>query len=883
MDIATRLPIFLGAGQTALSVRTSEDWRLRLVIEEAARTRFPGEKVPIIFWDCVKGFFWYEKRENGEQKPLPFTPNEDYTGLLAALIAAANLPSLHMPKGIFFFNDPHDFLGESVSCRRQVKNMINELQLAASPPIGPGHKRIMILVHPGPLHHELQNYVIPIDFPLPSEEEHDRTIGAIRTASDKTVPDDLRAAMAAACVGLTWKQAEDAVSESMMRYGLVPAILSSIEQTKADLLGQQGFLHYVPMEKIPPVDSIQGFEAVHEFLTMAAQAHLPRFAEMQLDRPKGMLLMGIAGTGKCVGIGTPILMYDGTVHPVEAVMPGDLLMGPDSRPRRVLGTTRGRGPLYRVRPMKGSPYVVNGDHVLSLKHTATARTVNLPVREYLTKGEAARDQLKGWRTGVDWPARRLPIPPYILGIWLGDGHNLDPVMVTTADPEVVTALNEYADSLGLRFVIRAEKGKTGTYAIVKFKGGNDYDGNDFLNNLRELQLPGNKHIPQAYLANSRSLRLELLAGLVDSDGHLSCGGYEIITKYADLATGILFLARSLGFAAYAKTKEAYCQTGGGGIYIRIFISGDVAQIPVRVPRRKAEPRRQKRDPLRTGITVEPIGEGDYYGFELDGDHLFLLGDFTVSHNSMMGKLASRIFYDVTGKRFPLYLLNVPSLFGGIVGQTEANVRWVTETLSAQGHYLLVIDELEKMLATSGFNGDSGVSLRAVGQILTWLSERTSNPRDKGYVVGTLNTVEGIRPEFFRRFDGVFYTDLPTPTIRREILEYHFRARGADPAKIMSEDAWQTIVLATDRFIGSELEDIVVQSKWKAAAERNSKTPNFQEIEEVTRDRASSIVSRTHGAMIEAIRDYCRTAARPVHVEKLPPRQERKRQVQTGEN
>lgn len=553
LDIATRLPILIGASQTALSVRTSEDWRFRKVVEAAAVAKFPGEEVPVVVWDCVKGFEW-NKKKNDKPVPIPFSPTEDYTGLLAALQAAADLPGARMPAGIFIFNDPHDFLAESVSCRRQIKNMVNELKLAVADDEardGVGHKRMMILVHPGPLHPELLNYVVPIEFPLPSEEEHAQTIGEIRTKTNKTAPPELRAAMAAACVGLTWKQAEDTVSESMMRRGgLVPEILSSIEQTKADLLGQQGFLQYIPMEEIPPVDAIRGFEAVHGFLNMAAQAHLPKFAGMQLDRPKGVLLMGIAGTGK----------------------------------------------------------------------------------------------------------------------------------------------------------------------------------------------------------------------------------------------------------------------------------------------------------------------------------------------SMMGKLASRIFYDVTGKRFPLYLLNVPALFGGIVGQTEANVRWVTETLSAQGHYLLVIDELEKMLATTGFNGDSGVSLRAVGQILTWLSERVNNPRDKGYVVGTLNTIEGIRPEFFRRFDGVFYADLPTPAVRREILDYHFRARGVDPARVMDEAGWQTIVLATDRFIGSELEDVVIQSKWKAAWRRGVATPDFEEVEEAARDRATSIVSRTHGAMIEAIRDYCKTAARPVHVEQQLPRPERRRRVaEAGEN
>jgi len=259
--------------------------------------------------------------------------------------------------------------------------------------------------------------------------------------------------------------------------------------------------------------------------------------------------------------------------------------------------------------------------------------------------------------------------------------------------------------------------------------------------------------------------------------------------------------------------------------------------------------------------------------------------------SMMGKLAARLFYNATGKRFPVYLLNVPALFGGIVGQTEANVRYVTETLSAQGHYLLVIDELEKMLATGGYNGDSGVSLRAVGQILSWLSERVRNPNDRGYIIGTLNTIEGIKPEFFRRFDAAFYSDLPTPDIRKEILASHFQRRGVDMNKIVGADGkplasadWDIIITGTEEFIGSELEDVVTQSRARAAFKRGTPVPTFEELEQTIRDRAQNIVAKTHSHEVKAVREYCQASARPVYVQKAAASKglRRARQVNTGE-
>ena len=69
------------------------------------------------------------------------------------------------------------------------------------------------------------------------------------------------------------------------------------------------------------------------------------------------LITGATGTGKCWGVGTPILMFDGTTKSVEDVKTGDLLMGPDSTSRTVLSTTNGISPLYRISPIKGESWI----------------------------------------------------------------------------------------------------------------------------------------------------------------------------------------------------------------------------------------------------------------------------------------------------------------------------------------------------------------------------------------------------------------------------------------------------------------------------------------------------------------------------------------------
>lgn len=347
-----------------------------------------------------------------------------------------------------------------------------------------------------------------------------------------------------------------------------------------------------------------------------------------------ILIQSGTGTGKCLGRGTPVLMHDGRIKPVEAVLPGDLLMGPDSRPRRVLSICSGREMLYRVTPVKGDPYVVNESHILSLKRTGTHEIVNLGVRDWLAATAKFRHCHKGWRTGVDFdPVDPLPaiLPAYLLGLWLGDGTSTRPEL-TNIEPEVADYVVAYGEAIGLPAKVVDPIDRCRRITLTGRRG----DPNPLLDALRSFGLIGNKHIPRAYLTASRIDRLHLLAGLIDTDGSLSCGGFEISTKRDRLRDDVLFLARSLGFAAYSRTGEKTCSNNGAtGTYHRIFISGDIGLVPCRVARKQAAPRRQAKSVLVTGITVEPIGEGDYFGFEIDGDRLFLLGDFTVTHNTFM--------------------------------------------------------------------------------------------------------------------------------------------------------------------------------------------------------------------------------------------------------
>jgi superfamily II DNA or RNA helicase len=344
----------------------------------------------------------------------------------------------------------------------------------------------------------------------------------------------------------------------------------------------------------------------------------------------------------CHAKGTTILMSDGAVKKVEDVLVGDMLMGPDSRPRVVLCLNRGRGKMYRVTPIKGEPFVVNGEHILSLEQTkrrlddpSAGNIVNVPVTDYIKWGKAQKHIHKLYRRGIELPETPVKLDPYLLGTWLGDGSS-DTTNINTMEPEVRGYWEKWAEKNNLVFKERENTkiSKSRTYSIVGNGRRGAHSDNHFRYTLQAMGLMGNKHVPDEYLKNSSRIRLELLAGLMDTDGYLVEGHvYEFCNINKDIADGVVFLARSVGLLATMKSRIKRCQNGGSSFAHIVHISGDTEIIPCKVERRKAKPHCQIKNVLRTGFSLTELPEEDnYYGFTTDGDHLYLMGDFTVTHN-----------------------------------------------------------------------------------------------------------------------------------------------------------------------------------------------------------------------------------------------------------
>jgi cell division control protein 6 len=145
-----------------------------------------------------------------------------------------------------------------------------------------------------------------------------------------------------------------------------------------------------------------------------------------------------------------------------------------------------------------------------------------------------------------------------------------------------------------------------------------------------------------------------LAGLLDTDGSLDKGYFDFITKSKQLAEDVAFVSRSLGFYAFVREKHNHDQFGHEGLYYRVGISGDISKIPTRISRKQAPARQQKKSVLRTGFTLKPRGEEEYFGFRVDSDQRYLLEDFTITHNSGKTMIAKKLLLESLPRKAALH-------------------------------------------------------------------------------------------------------------------------------------------------------------------------------------------------------------------------------------
>jgi len=362
-----------------------------------------------------------------------------------------------------------------------------------------------------------------------------------------------------------------------------------------------------------------------------------------------IVIAGRPGMGKALALSTQLPTPTGWTT-MGQVAVGDQLLDADGRPTTVVAATEvltGR-PCYEVHFSDGEVIVADAQHQW-LTSTRRARRSSSPAGGYgstvVPASVVSTERLA--RTlrcptadtrlqhsiavagALDLPDADLPLPPYFLGIWAGDGDSAGP-RITTADPEIAM----YLEDEGVRL----------TPAAVAAAGVAELDAGDSVaEELRTLGVLGNKHLPQAYLRGSERQRRELLAGLLDTDGTVLAGGaIQFAVTSRRLAENVRELIHSLGYRCGWGTKSVRGRSAESSILYKLTLTTPDDVFRLERKRLAHKERLRRHSPERTSKRyvreVRPITSVPVRCVQVDNvAHLYLAGRHMVpTHNSTLG-------------------------------------------------------------------------------------------------------------------------------------------------------------------------------------------------------------------------------------------------------
>ncbi|MBN8459824.1 MAG: AAA family ATPase [Verrucomicrobia bacterium] len=222
---------------------------------------------------------------------------------------------------------------------------------------------------------------------------------------------------------------------------------------------------------------------------------------------------------------------------------------------------------------------------------------------------------------------------------------------------------------------------------------------------------------------------------------------------------------------------------------------------------------------------------------------------------------------------PLLRLDMGRVFGGVIGQSEANLRAVIQTASAIAPCVLWIDEIEKGFSGSQSSGstDGGTSARVFGSFLSWMQEKDQPV----FVVATANDVSKLPPEFLRkgRFDEMFFVDLPDALERAQIWDIVIARHGRRPTD------YDTVLLARacEQYTGAEIEAVFIDALHEAYAE--GREPKPKDILEAMSNTVP--IAQLMDGRIAALRHWAKGRAREAGSKGAPARRHGRRVTGEG--
>ena len=389
------------------------------------------------------------------------------------------------------------------------------------------------------------------------------------------------------------------------------------------------------------------------------------YSDEQLDILKhrgGMCILACAGSGKALKNGTGVLTPNGYV-PIEELKVGDICYDVNGEEQEVLGVfPQGKKEIYNVKFSDRSVIPCCSDHLWTYQTYNMRRTTkkwktdtleyilnNVPISVYPHTNKKGETQNRAniyipMAKAIQFSKKELPIKPYLMGALLGDGGLKSSAVncsysFTNDDEDIVNRVN--SELMAVDAYLSFSKDH---YNIVVGSGyGHNNTEGLFTIILKELGLKDtgshNKFIPEIYKLSSIEDRLEILKGLIDTDGHCKGSSYEITLASERLIDDIKFIAESLGMTAVKSDKIAVClnpvynkETEVYRLYIKT--SDDIPKIHWS-ERREKQWKKGQSSARRTIVEIEKTGKySEMTCIQVSGQsELFITENCIVTHNT----------------------------------------------------------------------------------------------------------------------------------------------------------------------------------------------------------------------------------------------------------
>ena len=367
------------------------------------------------------------------------------------------------------------------------------------------------------------------------------------------------------------------------------------------------------------------------------------------NHPQWYSYSGPAGSGKAIP-DDELLPTPSGMQYAKDLKVGDYLFNANGEPTKILGVYPQKPDMvYKLTFTDGRTARCSLDHLWPIYNRKTHKFITTPLKDFIDRYKLGpRVPVNGKHSNhvfipapgpCDFPSHSVPIDPWVLGVFIGNGCLRQKQLTISSENDIIPKMI----AIKYNYIVKRNSLKNYNWTF-KYPNGRPVYTSEFFKDLPEVinKYSYEKCIPVIYLFNSIEVRMDLLAGLLDTDGYIDNTKYRI--RYSTvsklLCDDIVFLVRSLGLRATIgyDTRDKY--TTGICYGISISCKAEIKPYLFKYPRKHAIAlngayrTNELRYDLLTLNAIEEDGVKPIRCFYVeDPSHLFITGEFVPTHNT----------------------------------------------------------------------------------------------------------------------------------------------------------------------------------------------------------------------------------------------------------